>query len=74
MKIYHVANSEAYVSLTDPASCRQVIAALKLEGLIKRNCRYASYSLEYMGPLDDTPGIAVMKGDDMIFALWPTQD
>jgi hypothetical protein len=74
VKIYHVANSEAYVSLTDPASCRQVIAALKLEGLIKRNCRYASYSISYMGLGSGWSGIAVMKGDKLAFSLWPTQD
>lgn len=74
MIIYSISNTDNYIALTDPASLRQVIAALKAEGLIKRNCRYGSYTLAVMGPSDACPGIAVMKGDKMAFALWPEKD
>jgi hypothetical protein len=46
MNIYRVGGTEHYVSLTDPASVRQIITALKNEGLVKRNCRYSSFSSE----------------------------
>jgi len=46
MKIYKVGGTENYISLTDPASTRQIVTALKNEGLIKRNCRYSSFSSE----------------------------
>jgi hypothetical protein len=71
MIIYSVANTSEYISLTDPASVRQVIQALKNEGLIRRNCRYASYSLAYMGLGSEGTGIAVMKGGKLAFTLWP---
>lgn len=73
MIIYSVANTSEYISLTDPASCRQVIQALKNEGLIKRNCRFASYSLAYLGLGigGKGVGIAVIKGGEQVFALWP---
>lgn len=50
--IYKVFNSATafqraeYVALTDPASIRQIITALKGEGLVKRNSRIASFAVE----------------------------
>lgn len=70
MIIYSVSNSDAYISVTDPASLRQIITALKNEGLIKRNCRYASYSLAYMAIAADHSGIAISKAGKIAFALW----
>jgi RIO-like serine/threonine protein kinase len=68
MIIYDVANTDACIAVTDPASLRQIISALKNEGLIKRNCRFASYTMAYMG--HDYSGIAIMKGGKIAFALW----
>lgn len=71
MIIYDVANYDACIAITEPASIRQIIQALKNEGLIKRNCRYASYSMAYMG--HDHSGLAIMKGGKQVFALWPAK-
>ncbi len=47
-KIYRVENTDNYVALTNPASVRQIVTALKNEGLVKRNARIASFSLDDM--------------------------
>lgn len=71
MIIYDVANTDQCIAVTDPASLRQIIAGLKNEGLIARNCRYASFSMAYMG--QGTEGIAISKGGKLAFALWQTK-
>ncbi|RYF48583.1 MAG: hypothetical protein EOO38_09775 [Cytophagaceae bacterium] len=44
-QIYKVGGTDMYVALTDPASIRQIVTALKNEGLVKRNARIASFAV-----------------------------
>lgn len=64
------AETDKFVTLTNPASCRQIILALKNEGLIAKGCRYASFGL---GDGPYTNILSVYRGDKIIFFLVPTE-
>lgn len=67
--LYRVAGTKFSVSLTFPASERQIIAALKAEGAMRINERFASYRVteQIVDHAGDKPGcIYVWRGQNYL--------
>lgn len=69
-RIYQVGSTDTYVSLSEPASVRQVVSALKNEGTIRRNARYASFGVT----VTNNGMIWLTKGDNLVVVLTPVAD
>lgn len=57
-----------FLSLTDPASIRQIVSALKNEGFIKKGARFSSYTRDTDPSLYS---VDIYRGDTLHYVLVP---